>query len=89
MDFYAFFVTSKCGVMGMGLDVTAGGDKGFFIDKRVYTTFLIPFFFFSVLDVLKTEWSLRERKSLMSTIFNIKNARDHHSSLQCWILNGL
>lgn len=44
MDFYAFFVTSKCGVMGMGLDVTAGGDKGFFIDKRVYTTFLIPFF---------------------------------------------
>lgn len=66
-----FFVTLKCGVMGMELDVAAGGDKGFFIDKMVYTTFLIPLFF-SALDVLRTEWSLRERKSLMFTVFNIK-----------------
>lgn len=43
-----FFVTSKCGVMGMGLGVTAGGDKGFFIDKRVYTTFLIPLFLLGI-----------------------------------------
>lgn len=75
--------------MGMGLDVTAGGDKGFFIDKRVYTTFLIPFFFFSVLDVLKTEWSLRERKSLMSTVFNIKKCTGSSFVTSMLGLNGL
>lgn len=43
-NFYTFFAASKCGVMGMRLDVTAGGGKGF--GKMVYTTLLIPYFIF-------------------------------------------
>lgn len=73
MNFYAFFVASRCGVMGIRLNVTAGGGKGLFIegfDKNGVHYF--TYSLFSVLDSLRAEWSLRERKSLMSTVFNIK-----------------
>lgn len=62
--------------MGMRLDVTAGGGK--VSSSRVsakWCTLLylfLIFIFISVLDALRAEWSLRERKSLMSTGFGIK-----------------
>lgn len=49
MNFYMFFVVSKRGIMVMRLDATTGGGKGFFIegfDKMVYTTLLIPLFYY-------------------------------------------
>lgn len=47
-----------------------------FRQNGVYYFTCSLFYFLSVLDALRTEWSLRERKSLMSTGFNIKKIHE-------------